>query len=273
MPEDIDLNKSTTVRKSANIFTSSPNGVGGSRDREFGSKDDLHAKKQLSSGRTFLRDLFSASKAKGNQPELAAANQNVSALAGDIDEFEGSPAYQMEFASKSHGQSHYLNGNMGSRDMPGLKRHASNRCRRQTTTPDPGSYNVSDEQHSALPRKSSSDLSRESIETPLLRGAAADDNRSFYNQGGTSNRASFVSRQEVISFEKPPGGLGGPNNNDHYQQARIMNSRSVISGTAADHNDGTPQEAINCTRICNYREVKALFDEHQASQNDNQQLV
>ena len=84
----------------------------------------------------------------------------------------------MEFASKSHGQVHYLTPQLGNNPtVPGLKRFASIKSPRKTT-PEPGSYNVSDNaMTSAYPGKNSSDLSRESIDTPLLKGQG--ENRSY----------------------------------------------------------------------------------------------
>ena len=56
-----------------------------------------------------------------------------------------------------------------------------------------------------------------------------------------------------------------------------MKSKSVLessykSGSVAKrvpYIDPSPQDTVGCTRVCNYHEVKILFEEHEATHNEN----
>lgn len=117
---------------------------------------------------------------------------------------------------------------------------------------------MSYEENLCLPAKVSepnSPTSQKSFDVILNKNPSADNHS--YNPGN-SDRTSFMSKQEKTSFEK----LG-------EEQPRHQNSRSMLNSASGDHTEAImATESINCTRICNYREVRALFDEHAEIDHD-----
>ena len=180
----------------------------------------------------------------------------------------------MEFASKSHGQPHYLTTEHTSH-FPSQKfaGHGT-----QTV----GSYNSSNNnnEHSVLPHKTEGSHN-ESADNVLTRNKDGYD--TSQNQQESNGRASFISKKDMKDMRDirdiNDKSFGRPGADIVARDKDVIHSRSLLGSTVRSDNkpchytsadyQSYDSNKISCTRICNFREVKALFAEHEAITNNH----